>query len=620
MNQFNKLNIESTILKGIQEMQFEEMTEVQENVIPFALEGFDIIAQAPTGTGKTCAYAIPLLQSVDCDNPEIQMLVLAPTRELVVQIKDEITEISKYKEKVRIVAIYGGEYIERQITSLKRKPQIIVATPGRLMDHMERKTIRIDDLKVLVLDEADEMLNMGFKEDIDEILKSVKSDHQTMLFSATISKDIEHLGKTYLNEPKIVRVNKNEFNVPAITQKYVDVKEKDKIEVMSRLIDIHNYKLVMVFCNTKRMVDEVTSALLMRGFIVEALHGDMKQMQRDRVMNRFRTGAINILVASDVAARGLDIDDVDVVFNYDVPTDEEYYVHRIGRTGRAKKEGLAVTLVTKQEKYRLRSIVAYSKAEIESMDVPSLEKVMKVRIERVIKQALEIKQEKHKVMIEKMLESSLTADVDATDLISGLIMMQLSEAAEDIVDTPKRSKKGVTRMFITLGKKDHMRIFHLTDLLVKKTHLTNADINNVEMLESFSFFEIPSSFVDEVMAAFAIPDQGRRIVVEEASAKQSDGERPKRERKRHDEDRQVNENPNDNQNESNGRSEYKKKKSYESKDNSSRSYPSSKRSSEKKSSYAPSRDRKRSETTSAKRDKSKKETYSTSKKYQSKIK
>lgn len=534
MNQFNNLNITYDLLKGIEKKEFLEMTEVQEAVIPKALENKDIIAQAPTGTGKTLAFAIPILQSIDVFDTNVQALILAPTRELAVQITEEIKVVAQFKEHIRVVAVYGGEYIERQISSLKRKPQIIVATPGRLMDHMRRHTVKLQNIKMLVLDEADEMLNMGFKEDIDTILQSIESVHQTMLFSATISKDIEALGKTYLHKPEVIRVNQNAMNVPTITQKYVEVKEQQKIEVIARLIDIYDYKIVMVFCNTKRMVDEVTSSLLGRGYLVEALHGDMKQMQRDRVMQRFRNNQIHILVASDVAARGLDIDDVDVVFNYDVPTDEEYYVHRVGRTGRAKKQGLAIMLVTAKEKYRLRSIMAYSKAPIAILEVPSMEKVMKVRIERVINEALEKRSSKYQPLIEQLLMQTTNLNINASELIGGLIMMQLNQIGNDDVVIEKTRKGDSARMFIGLGRKDKMRIKDLVDILLQKTSLTNEQINNVQMLENFSFFEIPAPFVDEVVYAFSNTHKGRKIVVEEANTKRSDDSSSKKSYKKSD--------------------------------------------------------------------------------------
>jgi ATP-dependent RNA helicase DeaD len=321
MKKFEELKINPLLIKGIEKMKFEVMTEIQEKVIPIALKMVDIIAQAPTGTGKTIAYALPILNKIDVSIEAIQTIVIAPTRELAVQITKEINTVAFYLKDVKAVAIYGGESIDRQILALKKRPQIIVATPGRLMDHMERRTVRLDNVTTVVLDEADEMLNMGFKEDIDFILTNVKLKHQTMMFSATISKEIERIANQFLDKPVSIRIAASQLTVSTISQKMIEVKEKDKIEIIARLIDINDYKLVMIFCNTKKTVDEVTSQLLIRGFMTEALHGDMKQMQRDRVMNRFRSGLINILVASDVAARGLDIDDVDVVINYDVPTD-----------------------------------------------------------------------------------------------------------------------------------------------------------------------------------------------------------------------------------------------------------------------------------------------------------
>lgn len=533
MKFFDELNVKKVILKGIEKKKFSEMTDIQNNVIPLALNDLDVIAQAPTGTGKTCAYAIPILNKIDSNLDKVQALILAPTRELAVQITDEIREIAFYMEGIRSITIYGGEHIERQILGLKNKPQIIVATPGRLMDHMRRKTIKLSHINTLVLDEADEMLNMGFKEDIDTILESITNNHQTMLFSATFSKEIEKISMDYLHNPEIVRVNKNEITVSTIEQRYIEVKEKDKVEIMSRLIDLNSYKLAIVFCNTKRMVDEVTSNLMTRGFLVEALHGDMKQMQRDRVMRRFKEGTINILVASDVCARGIDVENVDVVFNYDLPTDDEYYVHRIGRTGRAKKLGIAISFVTKQEKYRLRSIMAYSKSIINSMEIPSLEKVMSVRIEKIITQAINANvSSKYQKVINKTIEKTIINDVDAYELISGLITLLTNPESDiDIVEekeekTRKSNKKNknnsesITRMFIGLGKKDNLKIYNLTDMIVKYTNMTNADINNVEMHDDFSFFEIPSIYVDNTIYAFArLSEKGKRIIVEEAKAK-----------------------------------------------------------------------------------------------------
>lgn len=536
MKKFSELNINPSILEGIEKMDYQEMTEVQEKVIPVALDDKDVIAQAPTGTGKTIAFAIPILEKIDASLDKVQALVISPTRELAVQIAKEINTVSKCLDDVNALAVYGGEIIDKQIYNLKKRPKIIVATPGRLRDHLERRTIRLNDVKMVVLDEADEMLNMGFIEDITSILERIPCEHQTMLFSATISKDIEKIANQFLINPTSIKISKNRLTVDLIEQRYIDVKEKDKIEVISRILDINDYKLVMIFCNTKKSVDDVTSALLMRGTLVEALHGDMKQMQRDRVMSRFRNGQINVLVASDVAARGLDIDDVDVVFNYDVPTDEEYYVHRIGRTGRAKKTGLSITLVTRQEKSKLRSIMSYTKSSIEQMMIPSLEKVMKVRVKKIMLEAITSLENDNNLInnyINK--EMSKIDGVDKDQLIKGLIALQLlnknqnqevEEVKEEIEDRKKKRSKKVARIFANVGKKDNFKVYTLTDLLTKKTDMTNAEIDNVEIHDNFSFFEIPEDFVKDLTNS-PIDYKGRKITFEVAKAKEKSSKEKK---------------------------------------------------------------------------------------------
>ncbi|MFA5765920.1 MAG: DEAD/DEAH box helicase [Bacilli bacterium] len=533
MKKFEELMINPLLIKGIEKMKFEAMTEIQEKVIPTALEMQDIIAQAPTGTGKTVAYALPILNKIDITTEVIQTIVIAPTRELAVQITKEINTVAYYLKDVKAVAIYGGESIDRQITALKKRPQIIVATPGRLMDHMERRTVRLDNVTTVILDEADEMLNMGFKEDIDYILTNIKLDHQTMLFSATISKEIERIATRFLNKPITIRIAASELTVPTISQKMIEVKEKDKVEIIARLIDINDYKLVMVFCNTKRMVDEVTSQLLLRGFMTEALHGDMKQMQRDRVMNRFRGGLINILVASDVAARGLDIDDVDVVVNYDVPTDEEYYVHRIGRTGRAKKLGLSVTLVTRSEKNRLKSIANYTKAVITPMNIPSLEKVIEVRMKRVLNKALEAAKEanEYQKVLTKNLNDLEVSGIDKEELLRGLVFLhmntnegnvEIEEIREEISTRQKQRDQKTSRIFISVGRRDKIKVYDLTDWIVSHTNMTNAEIDAIDIHDNFSFFEVPTEHVDELLTAVnGSIFKGRTVILEVAKEKGS---------------------------------------------------------------------------------------------------
>jgi ATP-dependent RNA helicase DeaD len=531
MKKFEELKINPLLIKGIEKMKFEVMTEIQEKVIPIALKMVDIIAQAPTGTGKTIAYALPILNKIDVSIEAIQTIVIAPTRELAVQITKEINTVAFYLKDVKAVAIYGGESIDRQILALKKRPQIIVATPGRLMDHMERRTVRVETVTTVVLDEADEMLNMGFKEDIDFILTNVKLKHQTMMFSATISKEIERIANQFLDKPVSIRIAASQLTVSTISQKMIEVKEKDKIEIIARLIDINDYKLVMIFCNTKKTVDEVTSQLLIRGFMTEALHGDMKQMQRDRVMNRFRSGLINILVASDVAAHGLDIDDVDVVINYDVPTDEEYYVHRIGRTGRAQKSGLSITLVTRMEKNRLKAIANYSKAVITPMNIPSLEKVIDVRMKRILNKALEVAKEpnEYQKILTKNLNDLEVAGVFKDDLLRGLIFLhmktnesnvEIEEIKEEISTRQKQRDQKVSRIFISIGRRDKIKVYDLTDWLVKHTNMTNADINAIEIHDNFSFFEVPTEHVDELLTTVnGSIFKGRHVILEVAKEK-----------------------------------------------------------------------------------------------------
>ncbi|OLA08302.1 MAG: hypothetical protein BHW12_05195 [Coprobacillus sp. 28_7] len=493
--EFKDLQINEQILNGIARKEFTTLTEIQEKVIPFALSGKDLLGQAPTGTGKTLAFTIPILDKIDEEKRVCQALIIAPTRELAMQITSDINEISYYMN-VKAVTLYGGELIDKQITALRRKPQVIVATPGRLLDKVP--------------------------------------EHQTMLFSATFSNDIEEIAYKYMNDPKKIAVNHGSLTVERIDQKYILCAEKDKIEVISRIIEVREFKIVMIFCNTKKSVDEVTSALLTRGFLAEALHGDMKQMQRDRVMARFREGTINVLVASDVAARGLDIENVDVVFNYDLPTDEEYYVHRIGRTGRASKDGLSISLITPKEKWRLYSIIRYAKTKIEQIQVPSLDKVIKLRTKRLLSRALEIaslnnnfedvdyESNKYMSIIEKQIEKFEDAPKDL--LIKGLLSIiinadgknnEIEEAKEEVNSRLAKNSQGGVRMFITLGKRDNIRIYTITDMLVKNTSLSNAEINNVSLCDNFSFFEVPSEHVEEVLSlSDEIRYKGRRLRIE----------------------------------------------------------------------------------------------------------
>jgi ATP-dependent RNA helicase DeaD len=372
---FNQLNLNSRILKAVEEMGFEQATPIQEQAIPIALEGRDLIGQAQTGTGKTAAFSIPFLQRIT-DEPVVQVLVLTPTRELCIQVAEEVGKIGKYI-RAKALPIYGGQDINRQIRALKGRPQVIIATPGRLMDHMNRRTIRLDHLKVVVLDEADEMLNMGFLEDIEKILAACNTDRQTMMFSATIKPEIEKIANTFMHEPTFVKVKTQELTVPVIEQHFYEVPERDKLDALCRLLDIQNPELALIFGRTKRRVDELSDALQKRGYMAEGIHGDLSQRQRDMVMTKFRNAQIEILVATDVAARGLDITGVTHVYNFDIPLDVDSYVHRIGRTGRAGQTGLAITFVEPREFGQLRNIERTIKRKLKRQHLPTLAEVQK---------------------------------------------------------------------------------------------------------------------------------------------------------------------------------------------------------------------------------------------------
>lgn len=384
---FSDLNISDKVLRAISDMGFEETTPIQEQTIPLALEGRDIIGQAHTGTGKTAAFGIPMIENFTVDIGTIQGIVLTPTRELAMQVAEELNKIGQFKG-IRTLPVYGGQEITRQIRALKKKPHIIVGTPGRLMDHMRRKTIRLNNINIVVLDEADEMLNMGFIEDIETILQEMPQERHTMLFSATMPKPIQDLAQKFMRSPEFIKVKSKEVTVPQIDQHYIEVQEKLKFDILCRLLDIQSPELAIVFGRTKRRVDELYEALNKRGYSAEGIHGDLTQSKRDSVMRQFREGTIEVMVATDVAARGLDITGVTHVYNFDLPQDPESYVHRIGRTGRAGNAGMAISLVTPREINHLRNIERIASSKIHRMPVPtvkdSLEGQQQITVSKIL--------------------------------------------------------------------------------------------------------------------------------------------------------------------------------------------------------------------------------------------
>lgn len=431
MNQllFEELNISEEIKKGIIEMGFEEATPIQSLTIPLALKGQDLIGQAQTGTGKTAAFGVPLLEKIYIPDPGVQTIVLCPTRELCIQVAEEISKIATYM-KIKVLPVYGGQPIGRQIRSLKKGVHVVIGTPGRVIDHIERNTLHLEGVSMVVLDEADEMLDMGFRDDIEKILRKVPKQRQTLLFSATMSKDILRLTKKYQKNPKLIKISHHQITAPEIEQIYFEVRTKEKTEALSRLIDVHDIHLALVFCNTKRRVDHLVKDLRARGYFVAGIHGDMRQGQRDRVMNKYRKGKIDILVATDVAARGIDVPDVEAVFNYDVPNDNEYYVHRIGRTGRAGKTGQAFTFVAGKEIYKLRDIQRYTKTKIKQGKIPSLKDMDKLRTNILlekIKNTIENENlNKYVHNVERLIEE----DYNSIDISAALLKM-LNEKSGD---------------------------------------------------------------------------------------------------------------------------------------------------------------------------------------------
>jgi ATP-dependent RNA helicase DeaD len=434
---FAELGLAPEILKAIERMGFEEASPIQSAAIPVLLEGADVVGQSQTGSGKTAAFGIPAIQAVDASIRAPQVLILCPTRELAVQVAEEIAKLAFFKRGVRELPIYGGQSYERQFKGLHAGAQIIIGTPGRVMDHLERKSLKLDQIKMVILDEADRMLDMGFVDDIKTILRQVPEKRQTVFFSATIPRPIQNLIQTFTRNPVNVRVEAEAMTVPAIEQVYYEVDRRSKLEVLCRLIDLEDVKLAIIFCATKMMVDELTEHLIARGYGADKLHGDMTQAMRERVMGRFRKRKVEFLVATDVAARGLDVEDIEIVFNYDLPHDGEDYVHRIGRTGRAGKGGKAVTFVAGREIYRLENIQRFTKSRIRRERIPSAEEVEGKRATAfadALRETLEKGEYKrHDELLDRLLEQNYSP----TDIASALIHLLGEDKARGAETIPE---------------------------------------------------------------------------------------------------------------------------------------------------------------------------------------
>ncbi|KAA5547981.1 DEAD/DEAH box helicase [Adhaeribacter rhizoryzae] len=524
---FDELSLSPEMQRAIADMGFEEASPIQTEAIPVIMQGRDVIGQAQTGTGKTAAFGIPAIESIDPKDRRVQTLILCPTRELAVQVSEEISRLIKYKNGISVVPIYGGQSYDRQLRALKQGVQIVIGTPGRVMDHIERGTLQLDAVKKIILDEADEMLDMGFREDIEFVLTKIPAERQTIFFSATMSKPIMELTKKYQRDPQIVKVVHQTLTVTNIEQVYYEVRNNMKMEVLSRIIDMYNLKSLIVFCNTKRMVDELVSNLQARGYFADGLHGDMNQTQRTNVMAKFKAGTLEILVATDVAARGIDVEDLEAVFNYDLPQDEEAYVHRIGRTGRAGKSGRAFSFVSGRDIYKLKDIMRFTNAKIKLAPVPSYEDVAEIKTNLFLDQIKEViqqgKLEKQIARIERLL----TEDFTSLEIAAALLKMNLKEAkAQAASEEMKGPREGFNRLFVTMGKKDRIHPKDIIEALTENTSIPSSKIGDIDLYDKFSFVEVAKEYTSEVLDRLGRTTLlGKPVSFEKAQSKNAMGEK-----------------------------------------------------------------------------------------------
>lgn len=524
---FTELEISKEVKKAVKDLGFEEATAIQTLTIPLIMSGRDVIGHSQTGTGKTAAFGIPAVELVDVkDKKNVQVLIVCPTRELAVQACEEIRKFAKYKEGVNTVPVYGGQPIDRQIKSLKYGGNIVVGTPGRLMDLMRRKVLKLGAVKMIVLDEADEMLNMGFKEDVETILTEIPENRQTILFSATMSKEIMKITKQFLTDPELVQISHQQLSVPTIEQYYFEVPRGRKVDALCNALDVYDPGKAIVFCNTKKQVEELQSELQARGYMAGGLHGDMRQASRDQMLRSFKAGKNDILIATDVAARGIDVEDVDIVFNFDLPQDEEYYVHRIGRTGRAGKSGKSYTFVAGRNQLRdINQLSKYVGKKIQLQAIPSNADIHEVRQTALMKEItgiLEKETDLKKYM--NIVEDLTQEDYTSLDVALALIKIHLKDIeannklADDLHisyegserdnrdsgrrrndrgDRPERVDRGdrgkMASFKIDIGKRDGAAANIILSAVTRATGLPGTMVGRIEISDTYSYFDIPET-------------------------------------------------------------------------------------------------------------------------------
>lgn len=533
------MKIENVILneniqRALDDMGFEESTQIQQEAIPVILDGNDIVGQSNTGTGKTAAFIIPILEKIDKEIRMPQALVLLPTRELAVQVANETRKIAKYMEGIKTVTVYGGADIKEQINKLRGGAQVIVGTPGRIIDLIDRHVIKLSEIKITVLDEADEMLKMGFREDIELILSKIDHPVQTLLFSATIPDDMKKMIKKFLNNPVSVKTLREGITAKEVKQSYFLVKHSDKVEALARLIDTYTPKLALVFCNTKRAVDELYDQLIEKGYNCDKIHGDIKQSQRLDTLNKFNNGLIEILIATDVAARGLDIKEVEVVINYEVPAKEDYYVHRIGRTGRAGKEGASFTLASAKEMKKIENIEKYTKKAIRKRTIPTVDKVNEVKQDKFIRGIVSVIESgdlgENRELAGKLMEKGHDAETIIAAMIKKLVKFDLSEERDlnDIIPERKKSSraegklKDTERFHINLGKKQGIRPGDILGAVAGECDIPGYDIGEIEILDNFSFFTAAKEHKHRILDKMSGSQiKGMDVVIELSKEKKS---------------------------------------------------------------------------------------------------
>jgi len=531
---FNDFNLSNEVLKAVTAMGFEEPTPIQLKTIPMLLTGKDVIGQAQTGTGKTAAFGIPIVERIDRTTNGVQAVIIAPTRELAIQAAEEMNKLGKFK-RLHALPVYGGTSIERQIKALQKGVHIVVGTPGRILDHIERKTLVLKNVKIVVLDEADEMLDMGFIDDITRILKETPFDRQTLLFSATMPDVILNIAKRYMRTPEKIRIAADTLTAANINQIVYEVRQEGKTEALARLIDSSDSGRFLVFCHTKKEVDDVAGNLKLRGYEADAMHGDYTQGQREAVLKKFREGRIDVLVATDVAARGLDISNISHVVNYSIPQNPESYVHRVGRTGRAGKEGVAITFVTPREDRQFRLIKAFSKADIKKGKLPSKEEVLESRFAGLKERIQEFIDDKRFDKFLAMAEK-ISAEMQPIEAVAALLKFQLEGIGSDTAGPEAGTfslddtggTPGFARLFMTIGKEQGIRVGDIVEAISKKANIPRDAIRGVNIFDTFTFVEVPRNAAEKVVEFMHQSIlSGRKIAVAPARPREGSG-KPKR--------------------------------------------------------------------------------------------